>query len=113
MLLGKGRYGAELNRVSLSVRNRKEKKIRRRDGAAPQATRGKPNTIHYLSHSQREKTRGLLVPTVDGTYKLRLTMSKKKINKRISTMSKKKINKRISTNNQNNENNKKTNIKRN
>ena len=43
MLLGKGRYGAGLNRVSLSFRNRKEIKVRRRAGAAPQATRGKPS----------------------------------------------------------------------
>ena len=37
--------------------------------------------IIFLSRPQRKKTRGHLVPTVDGTYKLRLTISKKKINK--------------------------------
>ena len=55
MLLGKGRYGAGLNRVSLSFRNRKEIKVRRRAGAAPQATRGKPSlqifsVAHYQAH---------------------------------------------------------------
>ena len=45
MLLGKGRYGAGLNRVSLSFRNRKEIKVRRRAGVAPQATRGKPSLV--------------------------------------------------------------------
>ena len=44
MLLGKGRYRAGLNRVSLSFRNFKDIKVRRRAGAAPQATRGKPST---------------------------------------------------------------------
>ena len=45
MLLGKGRYRAGLNRVSLSFRNFKEIKVRRRAGAAPQATRGKPSVV--------------------------------------------------------------------
>ena len=33
------------------------------------------HTIHIFSHPQREKTRCHLVPTADGTYKLRHTIS--------------------------------------
>ena len=61
MLLGKGRYGAGLNRVSLSFRNRKEIKVRRRAGAAPQATRGKPSFL--ILCVIQGASRGLMVLT--------------------------------------------------
>ena len=60
-LLGKGRYSAGLNRVSLSFRNRDESKVRRRASAAPQATRGKPSIlIFYEANFVARKTRAQL-----------------------------------------------------
>ena len=38
------------------------------------------NIIHDLSHRQQNKTRGQLVPTEYGTYKLRHSISKKPTN---------------------------------
>ena len=55
MLLGKGSYRAGLNRVSLSFRNRKEVKVRRRAGVAPQATRGKPSMFTKVEFQTPKK----------------------------------------------------------
>ena len=65
-LLGKGRYSAGLNRVSLSFCNRNESKVRRRASAAPQATRGKPSNNNNNNNNNITRIPNWKSPGPDG-----------------------------------------------